>query len=230
MLPPVWRFWWLYCVILAVLTTGVWIGSGIDWASEGTNTVVLAAGAVVTLISLLTTLLMQWNTSRTQHALSALQTLRTDREYLIAATKLRTHQRLGAPLSREAKAALDADRPILPIPAARSGTPPAFNPTFAEATDFVLNQYEFLAAGIREGAIDYNLLRATQRGAVLGLGLTFADYIRESRDGAPRLWENFVHLFYRFAENDAKYEAIDLGPRPERVWGRNSYAHWLLEA
>lgn len=180
------------------------------------------------------TMCVQHETNRSSvsaRTLNALSTLRTDPSYLMAATVLRTHQPLGAPLSQEAKAALDAERPTtLPIPAVRSGTPPAFNPTFAEATDFVLNQCEFLAAGVREGAIDYHLLRATQRGVVLGLGLTFADYIRESREGAPRLWENFVYLFYRFAEHDFKYGAIDLGPRPERVWGRESYPPWLLEA
>ena len=65
---------------------------------------------------------------------------------------------------------------------------------------------------------------------MLGLGLTFADYIRESRDGAPRLWENLVDLFHRFAENDARYANVELGPRPERVWGGKSYAPWLLES
>ena len=49
---------------------------------------VLAAGVAVTIISLLCTMWMQWRSARTQHTLGALLSLRSDKEYLIAARKV----------------------------------------------------------------------------------------------------------------------------------------------
>lgn len=232
-MPPFKRYWGLYAVLLVILTGGLLFADYIDIRSQQPNVKVLAAGVVMGVISLVATVWSQSIAARTQHTLSALQTLRTDREYLIAANMLRGHQRLGEPLSDEALAALTATRKIKPIPEKRSEIPPTFNPTFAEAVDFVLNQNEFLAAGIEEGAMDYRLLEATQRGVVLGLGTTFAPYIRATRDpltGNPRTWENFVCLFHRMARNSASHARIDLGAVPEKMlWWPHGYPPHLLE-
>ena len=223
-MPPLRRYWPLYSTIGILITLGFWLYHHLDIPNAQGNVQVLAGGVVMAFVSLIATMGSQWHAARTQHTLNALLALRTDREYLIAANKLRGHQRLGEPLNDAARAALEAERIIKPATEKRGDPAPTFNPTFAEAVDFVLNQNEFLAAGVREGAMDMRLLEATQRGVVLGLGKTFQDYIRDVRAKSPRTWENLVLLHHRFAARDPVHKSTDLGALPDRlVYWRTGY-------
>lgn len=227
-MPPVRRYWPLYLVISCVLIAGGVLAVQLDVLKARPNVQVLAAGVAMALFSLIATVWSQWHAARTQHTLNALQVLRTDREYLIAATIMRRHVRLGADLSEEALAALLTERTITP-PGDTGETAPDFAPGFTDAVDFVLNQNEFLAAGVREGAMDERLLQATQRGVVLGLGKTLAPYIRATRADNPRIWENLVCLFHRFARNDLQFSGIDLGVVPNRLLHpMHGYPHTVL--
>ncbi len=59
--------------------------------------IVFYAGVCIAFLSLVSSTLSQWRTLRVQNAFSAIQTLRTDREYLASAGSERTAKQRGAP-------------------------------------------------------------------------------------------------------------------------------------
>lgn len=87
---------------------------------------------------------------------------------------------------------------------------------FQVALHFILNQYDFIAAGVRDGTMDWRLISRTIRKIVLDLGLTSEDYIRHVRSepGSEGIWENFVWLHREFGRKDPKYRDLNLDPAP----------------
>jgi len=177
-------------ILLAVLIVVGLILLGRGTFNEQNNALVFYAGAWVAVFSLLANTWSQWRTACTQMTLSALQALRTDPEYLSAAAKVR------AKLHAQPYPVDDDILNELRFP-----PPPRDkfeNPDFATATFFVLNQYEFLAAGARQGVLDDGLLRETIESAVCGLLDSIAPFIRETREHKPKTWRNLVWLYRRF--------------------------------
>ncbi|MCT4685621.1 MAG: hypothetical protein N4A39_18015 [Roseicyclus sp.] len=91
--PPFWRYWPLYLcgglvigAILVLWHSGVApLPSAEDGGTPplGPNAIVLFAGVCVAAAALIANSWSQWQTARIANALQSLQTLRTDREYLI---------------------------------------------------------------------------------------------------------------------------------------------------
>lgn len=169
----------------------------------GQNTaLVIYAGAWVAVCSLLANTWSGWRTACTQMTLAALQTLRTDAEYLEAAAKVRA--KLHAQPYPVNDDILNELR--FPPPPRESFE----NPDFATATFFVLNQYEFLAAGARQGVLDHGLLKETVEGAICGLLESIAPFVRETREHKPTTWRNLVWLYRKF--RGRRNAAGKLGP------------------
>ncbi len=153
------------------------------------NAIVLFSGVAVAAVALIANSWSQWQTSRIANALQGLQTLRTDREYLIHADVVRRTIHGGAsewgePLSDDLCAIFDDTSP---------GTDYA-HPSFREASLFLLNQYEFLAAGVRSGATDLVLVEQTLRGPIKMLLTTYSAQIVALRQDAPRAFTNLIWL------------------------------------
>jgi hypothetical protein len=72
-----------------------------------------------------------------------------------------------------------------------------------------LNQYEFLAAATRSGAIDLVLMRRTLAGPIGMLLSTFAEEIVEIRKDAPRAFVDLIWLHRTVSVSTKPY----LGPR-----------------
>ena len=186
--------------VVLVVVGGFLAGSGSFNAQS--NALVFYAGAWVAVFSLLANTWSQWRTACTQMTLNALQTLRTDAEYLSAAAKVR------AKLHAQPYPIDDDILNELRFPAPPRDT--FENLDFATATFFVLNQYEFLAAGARQGVLDDRLLKETIESAVCGLLESIAPFVRETREHKPKTWRNLVWLYRRFRR---KADAADLlGP------------------
>ena len=168
----------------------------------------LYAGGWVALWSLVAATWTSWQTARVQHTIAALQGLRTDREYLGAAKIVKRHlPQIGRPIPE----------PVLNV--LKSPPRKAFGSTdfltFPESVDFILNQYEFIALGARSGVMDEKFLAGTIRGLVCGLVVTLAPFIRHVRSDSPRVWENLIWLYLRFAA-DRPRDWPDLGPAIRR--------------
>ncbi|MEM6566564.1 MAG: hypothetical protein AAF665_19090, partial [Pseudomonadota bacterium] len=72
--------------------------------------------------------------------------------------------------------------------------PDVDNPSFREASLFLLNQYEFLAAATRSGGIDLVLMDKTMAGPIRILVMTFSEEIVELRKDAPKAFTNLIWL------------------------------------
>lgn len=203
-MPPFRRFWPYYTLIVIIA-----LGLGLAFyhafrvaQSDQCAAFILASGVVVAFVSILATSLSTWRSSRIQQTFSAVQTLRTDREYLINALRVEAQKgvTLGKPLTPElitefktgAKSS-DVDKP-----------------SFGQASRFVLNQYEFIAAAARLGQLDEEMLRNSIRAAFGTLVQTFAPVIRERRLRHPETMSNLVWLYQRFYPD----RGTDLGPPP----------------
>ncbi|MEO1240176.1 MAG: DUF4760 domain-containing protein, partial [Pseudomonadota bacterium] len=85
-------------------------------------------------------------------------------------------------------------------------------PSFRDASIFILNQYEFIAAGIREGIIDEGLIKATMRSAVIDLCMTYQQEILAIRSNPEHrsAFANLAWLYKRFAKPHQR--RLNLGP------------------
>ena len=139
-----------------------------------------------------------------QHTISALQSLRTDREYITAGTIVkRRHPPTGKKISDDV---LDE----LLNPRIDADDNPE-KPTFAESVDFILNQYEFLALAVRKGVMDEAMLRQTIRGSVCGLVESFAPYLQARRQQNAQIGENLIWLYLRFTDKRG-FDLPSIGP------------------
>ena len=181
------------------------------FAKETGTAPILAAGVAVTIISLLCTMWMQWRSARTQHTLSALLSLRSDKEYLIAARKVSEH--MPREVLPEDWAAHLPDRRVVTWPP-KGASDGEFKPTFQQSVDYVLNQYEFFAAATRAGTMDEELLRETIQGVVCTMVERFAPYIARERHKSARTWRNLIWLYLRFTDRRGLDAMPDVGPLP----------------
>lgn len=165
----------------------------------------LFAGVAVAALAIIANTWSQWQTSRISHALQGLQTLRTDREYLINMAKVRhtiaqsKDTSASGPLGPDLVAQmLDPDNVSADVD----------DPTFRDASLFILNQYEFLAAATRSGAIDLVLMDRTLRGPIAAFVTTYAEPIRTMRKSNPRAYVNLIWLHRVMSRS----KHPDLGP------------------
>lgn len=162
------------------------------------NNWLIYTGVWIAFISIIATSWSQWRTSSVQHALSALQNLRTDREYLICAMKVNAS--LNNAQTEITQTQLDE---IL----ARKSNEKIESPSFSDASLFILNQYEFLAASAKLGAMDIELLNKTVRGLICYYVPMYAPLLKHLRKTSPTTYENLVWLYREFS-GDFK---VDLG-------------------
>lgn len=173
-------------------------------ADQSPNAIVLFSGVVIAFGSIIASSLSQWRNLRIQQTFLALQTLRTDREYLINALKVEESiTALGLELT-------DAEIARFHAPASESSVD---NPSFSQASRFLLNQYEFIAAACRRGLMDEKLLRETVKNGFCNVVRTYRPLIKERRDGRPESLANLVWLYRRFEDGSP----IDLGPAVPRL-------------
>lgn len=76
------------------------------------------------------------------------------------------------------------------------------------ASLFLLNQFEFLAAGTRSGDIDRVLMDKTMAGPIRNLVTTYSEEIVEMRRTAPRAFDNLIRLHRTISGS----QEPDLGP------------------
>ena len=211
MFPPLHRFWPSYLVTIITFIALFCLGHKIftakpdsdpalpiDYVSDPTVLIVYV-GVWIAFISILSSSWSHWRSSSVQHAMSALQTLRTDREYLINAFVLKVElPDFGQPLNDEMyQRFLDTSEPSS-----------IDQPSFSDASRFVLNQYEFLAAAARQGAVDQELLKETIKSVLSGLVHTYQPAIIVLRKKNKNTYRNLIWL-YRKQTGDS---ALDLGP------------------
>ncbi|MFN3615171.1 MAG: DUF4760 domain-containing protein [Rubrimonas sp.] len=210
-MPPFRRYMVAYLIGAVALITLIALGAVLtrrpSIVEEHPQIIVFYAGIWVAVLSFLAATWSQWKTATIQHAMSALQLLRTDREYLINAGVIQPRMNVARPIR-------DAD--VERIIADRAEPYQVGAPNFGQAAVFVLNQYEFVAAAAMAGALDRHMLRQTIRSVILRLGLVFGPFIRRIRADNPRFLANFVRLHGLMAET-AEERAVDLGPQPPRT-------------
>jgi hypothetical protein len=207
-MPPIWRYWPVYLVVISIVAGLVWTGfTFIDLGPDAlpSTAPVLFAGVAVAALAIIANTWSQWQTSRISHALQGLQTLRTDREYLVNISVARdaiarsTQTTVGEPLGPDlVKQFLDKDNVSGDVD----------KPTFRDASLFVLNQYEFLAAATRSGAIDLVLMQRTLRGPIGTLLTTYAEVIVTMRKENTRAFVNLIWLHRVMSGSNKPY----LGP------------------
>lgn len=193
-MPPLARYWFIYFVVgvivVALSASAYLLFTAPFLTSEaGTRVAVLLLGVAVAGLAIVANTWSQWWTATVAHAMDALQTLRTDREYLINANVVSGRVRRW---DRPFPAHLASEFSVTNRPSSVDA------PSFRTASLFLLNQYEFLAAGVRAGAIDYRLVRTTLRGVILGFVIVYAVQIAELRRGQPRAFDNLLWLYRRF--------------------------------
>ncbi|MEM6312099.1 MAG: hypothetical protein AAF754_18890 [Pseudomonadota bacterium] len=204
-MPPIRRFWPYYLGLAAIVLGLIWVGQLVFIAEPKPQQTayVLAAGVVVALISIVATSVSSWRSMRVQQTFTALQTLRTDREYLINALRVEAEPGLvfGVPLNSALQTKFRDEKPSKNVD----------NPSFGQAARFLLNQYEFIAAAARLGQLDEEMLRNTIKSGFGSLVKTFAPVIAVRREGHPDSMANIVWLYRRLYQD----HALDLGPPPE---------------
>ncbi|MEM6386335.1 MAG: hypothetical protein AAF718_08890 [Pseudomonadota bacterium] len=206
-LPPIWRYWPVYLVVISIACGLIFVWDShvkVLSPKEAPNAMVLFAGVAVAALAIIANTWSQWQTSRISHALEGLQTLRTDREYLInsnvvtlaitLADDSEWGQPLGPSLAREFGRKLVGSK--------------IDEPSFYQAALFLLNQYEFLAAATRSGAIDFVLMKETMGGPIENLVTTFSEQITEIRKDRPKAFKDLIWLHRTFSGSLQPY----LGP------------------
>lgn len=209
MLPPLRHFWPTYILILVLLCGIVWVGgtylARLDFQKHPTAFFIFGSAAIA-VATLLLNLWMQWRTTRTQQTLTVLQALRTDSDYLTAATVVKS--RLHGQASPAPQAILDE------LTNQQAPAPKFKDIDFPNAVEFVLNQYEFLATGAQLGVLDRALLDETIAVAVTGAMDQLAPYIAQRREDNPEIWKNLVWYYRRYQNIDASHpDARKLGPK-----------------
>ena len=140
-------------------------------------TAILIAALLATLGWLYTTR-RQWDLSRRQHTFNALLTMGFSKEFL------------------------ELFEEIAPAIRSNSLSPPLDDRKATELMT-ILNHYEFLAAGIRNGDIDEKLLRDSEGGTIIGLVEASQDYIKDIRQIRNRntVYEHLDWLYRRWKSN-----------------------------
>lgn len=177
---------------------------------------VILLGAYVAYFTFLVNAYFTHRSHISANALSTLQALRTDSDYLVRATSvLNRTGGLDKKIEHNLYLMLVAPRTIDSLNCETCGASQlsSFDRDFARNVDFMLNQYEYIAAGARPGAIDDRLLRETIRSVVLGLAVTFEDYIRYERNKSARTWQNLVWLCQKFDKKTWPHHSRKLGPK-----------------
>ena len=196
--PPFPRYWPVYAVFLLIIAVLGCLAGLLLWeATAGgqakvplQNAWVLLGGVFVAAAAIAANAWSQWRTSSVAHALEAIQTLRTDERYLANVLVVKENVKFGTPLT-ETKAA----------DFRKLGTLSTIDkPSFRDASIFVLNQYEFVAAAARSGAVDLHLLDQTVGGTVVDLVKTYAEEIKEFRKKNKRTFENLIWLECKFRD------------------------------
>lgn len=87
----------------------------------------------------------------------------------------------------------------------------------AEAIRQLINQYEFIAAGINKRVFDELILKGVIRGMFCSFAFNVHPIIKGIRDdsvveGQCPVWENFVFLYYRWENKPDRREITHLGP------------------
>ena len=145
-----------------------------------------------------------------QHTITALQSLRTDREYILAGTTLKKRfPKLGEKIPPEMV------QELLNPPAPSGDGDQVFS--FPNSVNFIINQYEFMAVAVRMGVMDEDMLRETVRGSICGLVESFAPYILEVRKDRRENWENLIWLYLRFTEKRG-LDLPEIGPLRRPGW------------
>ena len=190
---PIRRYWFGYLIagllLLGLVFLGLYLLNSPTQQSDPARALVIYFGICVAYLSVVASVYIQLRTSRIQATLQALQTLRTDREYLINAALVKQHMPSKGELD-EASVALFFLKPPAPSK--------VDDPSFNDASSFVLNQYEFLAAATEMGVMDEELLRRTVRGAVVTLVEAYAPVIKRIRTKRPTVFDNLIWLYRRF--------------------------------
>ena len=154
---------------------------------------------VVAFVSIVASYLSQWRSLRSQHTFQALQTLRTDREYLINALKVEaTLKDLGREMT-----ATEISWFHNPVPQTSVD-----KPSFSQASRFLLNQYEFMAAACRQGMLDETMLALTTKSVLCGLVRSYRPIIEQRRAHHPESLANLVWLYRRLSKD----RKLELGP------------------
>lgn len=107
----------------------------------------------------------------------------------------------------------------------------ADNETLKRDVVFLLNHYEFLAAGIRLGDISEKLLKDSERGTIISLFKTSEPFILAVKDNRKRMttFEHIEWLYERWHEKPCTWWQILL----EFIAGRplyENYYQWLILA
>ena len=205
MFPPLHRFWPSYLVTIAIFIALTCLGIKLfcDACAPEGAVYVLYSGVWVAYVSILSSSWSQWRSSSVQQAMSALQALRTDREYLI-----------NAAVVKKEFPTLSDPKPMNKSQKKRFLNPPkdeistVDKPSFADASGFVLNQYEFLAAAARQGAVDEELLKETITGVLRGIVVTYSPAIAQLRQKNASTFQNLVWLYREFSDD----HTTPLGP------------------
>lgn len=160
---------------------------------------VLLTGVFIAFLSILASNLSQWRSVRVQQTFQALQTLRTDREYLTNAFVMeQTISEFGKELKQSEIDLFHNQQGVFSVD----------NPSFSQASRFILNQYEFIAAACKQGLLDEVMLAETMRGPFIGVIKTYRPIIEDRRNKVPASLENLVWLYRRFTGD---YN-LELGP------------------
>lgn len=144
------------------------------------------AGAFVALLGWLTREFFALRTLRKQHTVSVL-----------------LQSRMSAAFNERHKAMLKV------YPATTGVTPVAYNDwqdpqkiEAIEALKYLLNFYEFIAIGIRNGDLDEDYLFKSLKSIVSNLWTMGGPYITELRNGNPRIYTNLLWLVERWDKRD----------------------------
>jgi len=194
-LPPAHRYSFVYVVcaatFLILLFTG-WHIANVDSDSNTRSHWPFFAGVCVAFISIMATSWSQWRTSSVQHALTALQNLRTDADYIKYASIVQ---------AKVGTFGEELDETLVKEVLKRKPSENLDEPGFYEASAFLLNQYEFIAASARLGAMDMALLETTAKGIICSLTRTYAPVIRQIRSEQITTFENLVWLYREFTDD-----------------------------
>lgn len=186
----------------------------------------LFLGAILAYLTFVITRYAEDAAQRANNALTAIQALRTDKDYLRRAMLVKDS--LKGDFTRPVSGVLRQQLTLGPPPRGlcqscgrlhdpASGGPNGEAPVddFPSSVDFMMNHYEFLAAAARRGALDLEMLRQTIRSTSLGLATAFEPYIRAERRARPRIWQNFVWMVSDFDPEAWQLYQERLGPVPD---------------
>ena len=180
-----------------------------QWSTQVGSSTVLFIGVVFATVGWLYTARRQRTVMRKQHTFNAIMEATFNEKYQKALDDCRPHIREGKFPN------LDDDE----------------NAQLRHSIRFLMNHYEFLAAGIRNGDIHENLLKDSERGTVTKLFETSDDsgFVVSVRDQRKRrsIFEHMEWLYERWEEKPVPWWQKAF----EMLIGRPLYYHasrWIL--